>query len=120
MPAAESSSGSDSLGTYRVLSRGWQLSSRRRSRRSFSRPAARLVTRAPALVLVPCVDEACRDGGHDLTSMLLNGFRERRADIRGEDICHGDVRAAHCGRVLSFIATAEYRRATDESKRRIT
>jgi hypothetical protein len=75
-----------------------------------------MVTRAPALVLVPCVDEACRDGGHDLTTLLLRGFRERRADIRGEDICQGDVRTAHCGRVLSFTATAEYRRAPDESK----
>jgi hypothetical protein len=79
-----------------------------------------MVTRAPALVLVPCADEACREGGHDLTSMLLQGFRGRRADIRGESTCQGDVRASHCGRILSFVATAEYRRATDESKRRIT
>src|SRR4051812_47100675 len=61
-----------------------------------------VVARAPAMLYVPCSDPSCRDGGHDVTSMLLRGFRERRTDIRGEDACNGNIGSAHCGRVLTF------------------
>lgn len=71
-----------------------------------------VVARAPALLVIPCSDPSCRDGGHDISSALLRGLRERRIDIRGEDTCHGDVGPAHCGRVLSFSALAQYRPAT--------
>jgi hypothetical protein len=67
-----------------------------------------IVERAPALLIIPCGDSSCRDGGHDITSALLRGLREGRAEIRGEDTCHGQVGSVDCGRVLSFTAFAEY------------
>ena len=67
-----------------------------------------IVERAPALLLVPCGDPSCRDGGHDITSAFLRGLREHRTEIRGEDTCQGHVGTADCGRVLRFTAFAEY------------
>lgn len=67
-----------------------------------------VVERAPALLLIPCGDPSCRDGGHDLTAMFLRGLRERRAVIEGEDTCFGHVGTADCGRVLRFTAHAEF------------
>jgi hypothetical protein len=60
------------------------------------------------MLIVPCSDPACRDGGHDITSELLRGFRARRVEIRGEDACNGDIGTVHCGRVLTFTAIAEF------------
>jgi hypothetical protein len=71
-----------------------------------------VVERAPALLVIPCSDASCRDGGHDISSVLLRGLRERRVEIRGEDSCHGSIGPAHCGRVLTFTALAQYRPPT--------
>lgn len=68
-----------------------------------------VVANAPAMLIVPCSDPACREGGHDISSELLRGFRERRTEIRGEDACNGDVGSVRCGRVLTFTATAQYK-----------
>lgn len=68
-----------------------------------------VVDRAPAMLFIPCSDPSCRDGGHDVSSTLMRGLRERRADIRGEDSCNGDVGRTHCGRILTFTARAQYR-----------
>jgi hypothetical protein len=67
-----------------------------------------VVARAPAMLIVPCSDPSCRDGGHDITWDLLRGLRERRVEIRGEDSCNGNIGTVHCGRVLTFTAIAEY------------
>jgi hypothetical protein len=68
-----------------------------------------LVTeRAPALLIIPCSDPACRDGGHDVTSTLLRGLRDRRREIHGESSCHGSVGPQECGRVLTFTAIPTY------------
>jgi hypothetical protein len=71
-----------------------------------------VVARAPALLLVPCSDPSCRDGGHDISAALLRGLRERRVEIRGEESCNGNVGTAHCGRILTFTAVAQYRPPT--------
>ncbi|MBX3185821.1 MAG: hypothetical protein KF819_02355 [Labilithrix sp.] len=71
-----------------------------------------VVERAPALLVVACYESSCRDGGHDISSTLLRGLRERRRSIEGEETCHGTVGAGYCGRVLRFIAAAEYKTAT--------
>lgn len=68
-----------------------------------------VVARAPALLVVPCSDPACRDGGHDISSALLRGLRDHQRDINGEDTCHGDVGTVNCGRILRFTALAQYR-----------
>jgi hypothetical protein len=70
-----------------------------------------VVERAPALFLIPCGDPSCREGGYDISSVLLRGLRDGRTEIRGEDTCHGNVGTADCGRVLRFAAFAEYRDA---------
>lgn len=68
-----------------------------------------VVAHAPALLIVPCSDPSCRDGGHDITTQLLRGFHDRRVEIRGEDSCNGTIGTAHCGRVLTFTAAAKYK-----------
>jgi hypothetical protein len=67
-----------------------------------------VVARAPALVVIPCSDPSCRDGGHDISTALLRGFRERRVEIQGEDECNGNIGSMHCGRVLTFTAVGQY------------
>jgi hypothetical protein len=67
-----------------------------------------VVARAPPLLIIPCSDPSCRDGGHDVSSVLLRGLRERRNEIPSEDRCNGNVGAEHCGRMLRFHAQATY------------
>lgn len=68
-----------------------------------------VVDRAPALVLVACADPSCRDGGHDISHVLLRGFRDEELEIRGESACHGTFGTASCARVLRFVARPTYR-----------
>jgi hypothetical protein len=70
-----------------------------------------VVEHAPALFVIPCGDPSCRDGGHDITSDLMRGLREGKAETRGEDRCFGHTGMADCGRILRFKAFAEYRPA---------
>lgn len=67
-----------------------------------------VVAHAPALFEIPCTDPSCRDGGHDITTQLLHGFRQHLAEFDGDDVCNGSIGATHCGRVLSFTAFAQY------------
>jgi hypothetical protein len=71
-----------------------------------------VVERAPALLIIPCGDASCRDGGHDISSDFLRGLREGRTVIHGEDTCYGQVGTADCGRILKFTAFAEYTPST--------
>ena len=67
-----------------------------------------IVDRAPALFELPCNDPACRDGGHDLTDVMIQRLRSQAADFVIEDVCMGDVRGAPCGRVIRVLVTATY------------
>jgi hypothetical protein len=67
-----------------------------------------VVAHAAALVLIACSDPSCKDGGHDISSQLIRGLKDRRAEIRGEDACYGSVGSAECGRILRFHAFAQY------------
>jgi len=69
-----------------------------------------VVERAPALFEVPCQDPSCKDGGHDLTADVLRALRSGAEDFEGQDICAGQVGTGSCQRVLSYVATATYRR----------
>jgi hypothetical protein len=73
---------------------------------TYARPV--LVTRAPALFVLPCTDSACRGGGHDVTSSILRRLAARDKDFEGEDVCRGTIGTADCGRVLHFRALATY------------
>lgn len=67
-----------------------------------------VVAHAPALFEIPCADAACKDGGHEISHAVMRALREGRTAFEGEDVCHGSVGSAPCGRVLRYVATATY------------
>jgi hypothetical protein len=69
-----------------------------------------VVERAPALFELTCQDSACKDGGHDITPDVMRALRSGVEHFEGEDMCRGQVGAAECRRVLSFVGTATYRK----------
>jgi hypothetical protein len=68
-----------------------------------------VVENAPALFILPCGDTSCKDGGHDVTSMVLRSLRAGETRFEGEDVCNGMVGSAPCSRVLRYVATATYK-----------
>jgi hypothetical protein len=68
-----------------------------------------VVDAAPALFVLPCHDERCRDGGHDVTSVVMHALRAGQPQFEGEDACPGLVGSALCQRVLRYVGIAEYR-----------
>jgi len=67
-----------------------------------------VIDSAPALFLVPCGDPRCVDGGHDLTTPVMQALRSRKKLLHGEDPCNGSVGPSTCSRVLHFDVIAEY------------
>ena len=67
-----------------------------------------VVETAPALFLIPCGDASCTDGGHDVTSSIMQALRSGRTEFNGDDGCHGSVGSASCTRVLHYDAIADY------------
>jgi hypothetical protein len=68
-----------------------------------------VIDSAPALFLVPCGDPRCVDGGHDLTTPVMQALRSRKSSSHGEDACNGSVGPSPCARVLHYDVIAEYR-----------
>lgn len=68
-----------------------------------------VVEHAPALFLIPCRESSCRDGGHDITRMVLRGVEMKRTEFEGDDPCNGQTGTAPCSRVLVFKAQATYK-----------
>jgi hypothetical protein len=67
-----------------------------------------VIEHAPALFIIPCGDPTCKDGGHDVTSVLLRGLREERTEIRGEDLCRGYTGPSPCKRILRYAVFSEF------------
>ena len=67
-----------------------------------------VIDSAPALFSVPCGDPQCVDGGHDLTTPVMQALRSRKRLLHGEDPCIGSV-GPSTSRVLHFDVIAEYR-----------
>jgi hypothetical protein len=67
-----------------------------------------MVDRGPALFALPCGDPDCRDGGHELTSEVLERLRHTSKQFVLEDRCMGRVREVPCSRVIRVSATATY------------
>jgi hypothetical protein len=67
-----------------------------------------VVARAPALFIIPCGDQTCQDGGHDITHQVMSALRKRLTTATGEDSCSGMTGSAQCGRSIQFTLTAEY------------
>lgn len=63
---------------------------------------------APALFAMPCMDRACRDGGHDITAEIMHALAKKQTTFSGEDPCNGQTGSAPCQRVLHYTATAEF------------
>jgi hypothetical protein len=63
---------------------------------------------APALFVMPCMDRACRDGGHDVTAEVMHALHQKKTAFSGNDACAGQTGSAPCQRVLHYVATAEY------------
>ena len=74
-----------------------------------------VITSAPAHFEIPCGDPSCDGGGHDLTQVVMRALKSRVERFDGEDVCHGSVRSAQCGRVLRFAASATYRQPGGEA-----
>jgi hypothetical protein len=64
---------------------------------------------APALFFLPCGDPRCVDGGHDVTSAVMQALRAHNQSFDGTDDCLGSIGPSACARVLHFGAVAQYR-----------
>jgi hypothetical protein len=67
-----------------------------------------IIDRAPALFLLPCGDASCNDGGHDVTLAMMRDLRAGQTRFEGESVCNGTVGTALCGRVVHYVAIADY------------
>lgn len=76
-----------------------------------------VVATAPALFEIPCTDQSCRDGGHDITYAVMQALREHATDFQGEDACAGTRGTGSCRRVLHFQMHAEYARSSADHAR---
>ena len=82
-----------------------------RSDRSVAQPkhVRRVVVEsAPALFLIGCSDTNCKDGGHDVTDLVMRALLRGETSFQGEDRCYGALGPSSCTRVLHFDASAEY------------
>src|SRR6187200_1673863 len=48
-----------------------------------------VVASAPALFVITCHDKACKDGGHDVTSLIMQALRARKPQFEGQNPCMG-------------------------------
>jgi hypothetical protein len=67
-----------------------------------------VVQHAPALFELPCHDQACTDGGHDITSAILRSLSSGATRFEGKHECRGRTGSADCQRVLHYVALATY------------
>jgi hypothetical protein len=68
-----------------------------------------VVERAPALFEVPCPEDQCENGGHDLTRAITHDLRRSATRFEGESVCQGTTPLGVCGRVLKYVGVATYR-----------
>jgi uncharacterized heparinase superfamily protein len=67
------------------------------------------VAHAPALFDLPCLDNSCKDGGHDLTDSFVRALQAGTTNFTGEDPCRGQTGSAECQRVLDYVVTATFK-----------
>ena len=68
------------------------------------------VAHAPALFLLPCGDNSCADGGHDITHEIMRSIKARQTSFKGDDACRGSLgQSGSCTRILHYVATATYK-----------
>jgi len=67
-----------------------------------------VVQHAPALFDLPCHDQSCTEGGHDVTSAILRSLTSGATRFEGTHECRGRTGTADCQRVLQYVGTATY------------
>ena len=67
------------------------------------------VEHAPALFAMPCHDRECKEGGHDVTEVILKALRGGQTRFEGDHACQGRVGEGECGRLLHYVGIATYR-----------
>jgi len=67
-----------------------------------------VVGSAPALFILPCSDQNCSEGGHDISDEVLASLREGRASFSGSHTCSGWIGSSQCRRMIWFKYEAEF------------
>ncbi len=67
-----------------------------------------VVSTAPALFMITCHDAQCRDGGYDLTALVMRALRAREPRFEAADQCRGSVGSAECQRAIRVVGSATY------------
>jgi hypothetical protein len=68
-----------------------------------------VVAHAPLLFDMPCRDNACKDGGHDITQAISASLKSGKTEFEGQHKCTGYVGDGPCQRILRYVATASYK-----------
>jgi hypothetical protein len=67
-----------------------------------------VVQSAPALFVLPCGNQSCTDGEHDITTDVLAGLRRQQRTFSGSHTCSGWVGSNRCERTMWFEVEADY------------
>ena len=68
-----------------------------------------VIASAPALFLIPCGDQECRDGGYDITMEVMSSLQQGRGHVAGEHFCQGQLGTVPCSRRLQYQTCAVFR-----------
>jgi hypothetical protein len=74
-----------------------------------------VVSSAPALFFITCHDPVCRDGGHDLTSLVMRALRSHQSRFEAVDRCPGRLGSADCPRTIRVVGKVTYEPAPGET-----
>lgn len=67
-----------------------------------------VVSSAPAVFFITCHDPVCRDGGHELTSLVMRALRSQQAHFEAVDSCPGHLGSADCQRTIRVVGKVSY------------
>jgi len=74
-----------------------------------------VVETAPAVFVITCHDPQCRDGGYDVTALVMRALRSREPRFECADQCRGRIGTADCQRTIKVFGTAAYRQPQERS-----
>jgi hypothetical protein len=67
-----------------------------------------VIDSASTLFIMPCSDPHCCDGGHDISSAVIEAVRSKRGSFSGTHICDGQIGSRDCGRKIWYSGEASY------------
>jgi hypothetical protein len=68
-----------------------------------------VVSHAPAIIELPCLESTCEGGGYDVTATVLAELRAGATRFEGHDICRGHTKTSDCRREVHYVGVATYR-----------